>query len=97
MRSVENPDTVRDLDDIAVALRERHRCHTAILYGSYATGDPRPGSDYDVAGFADVSSVERVTGSWRSSYLDVFIYPEVRLSAPDSELVHLRTGIVLFQ
>jgi hypothetical protein len=85
------------VEEISAALRASYNCHTAILYGSHAKGDARPGSDYDVAGFADVSTVERVTGAWRNSYLDVFIYPESRLTAPTSEMVHLRGGVVLFQ
>lgn len=86
----------RDLDDIAARLREQHGCHTAILYGSRARGDAGPASDYDVAGFADTTAVERITGAWRSGYLDVFVYPESKLAA-SAEMLHMRGGKVLFQ
>lgn len=89
--------SARDLGDIAARLRDEHRCHTAILYGSRARGDAGPASDYDVAGFADTATVERITGAWRSAYLDVFVYPESKLTAPAAEMLHLRGGKVLFQ
>jgi len=87
----------RDLDDIAVRLREQHQCHTAIVYGSRARGDAGPASDYDVAGFADRTTVERITGGWRSGYLDLFVYPESKLTSPAADMLHLRGGKVLFQ
>lgn len=87
----------RDLEDIATRLRGEHKCHTAILYGSRARGDPRPGSDYDVAGFADIPAVERITGAWRSGYLDLFVHPESKLTAPAPDMLHLRGGKVMFQ
>jgi polymorphic toxin system nucleotidyltransferase-like protein len=86
----------RDLDDIAALLRQEHKCHAAILYGSRARGDAGPASDYDVAGFADVTAVERITGAWRSGYLDIFVYPESKLT-PSAEMLHMRGGKVLFQ
>lgn len=78
-------------------LRNVHGCHTAILYGSRALGDASPTSDYDVAAFGSVAETRRLAGPWRGSYLDVFIYPEARLTSPDTDLVHLRDGIVLFE
>jgi predicted nucleotidyltransferase len=86
-----------DLADIAEALRTRHGCHTAILYGSFARGDATKESDYDVAGFADTPAVRRIAGKWRGSYLDVFIYPDSKLDSPDAQLLHLREGGVLFE
>jgi hypothetical protein len=61
-----------NLNDIAEALRARHGCHTAILYGSFAAGDVTSVSDYDIAGFANSPCVERISGKWRNSYLDLF-------------------------
>jgi predicted nucleotidyltransferase len=69
----------------------------AILYGSFAAGDATPVSDYDIAGFADSRSVERISGKWRNSYLDLFLYPESRLDSPNPEMLHLRSGVVLFE
>jgi len=50
-----------------------------------------------VAGFADRTTVERITGEWRSSYLDLFVYPESKLTSPAAEMLHLRGGKVMFQ
>src|SRR5258708_5275597 len=97
MGSPDYVEAARDLDDNASGLRRKHRCHTAIVYGSRATGDARSDSDYDVAGFGDVASVERVTGAWRAGYLDLFVYPESKLTVPVPEMLHLRGGKVLFQ
>jgi predicted nucleotidyltransferase len=97
MRQFEHPQLGKDLNDIADALRGRHGCHTAILYGSWAAGDAGPASDYDVAGFRNSPSVERIAGKWRGSYLDLFVYPESRLDSPNSEMLHLRGGLVLFE
>src|ERR1700693_6211594 len=97
MPQFEHPKLRRDLNDIADALRGRHGCHTAILYGSFAAGDAGPASDYDVAGFGSSPSVERITGKWRDSYLDLFVYPESRLDSPNPEMLHLRSGLVLFE
>lgn len=96
MGSPDHAEVARDLDDIANSMRRKYRCHTAILYGSRASGDTRPDSDYDVAGFAEIGAVERVTGAWRGAYLDLFVYPESKL-APTPEMLHLRGGKVLFQ
>jgi hypothetical protein len=97
MQLREQTTTGRNIEDIATMLLEDHRCHTAILYGSHARGDPAPGSDYDVAGFADVQAIRRVTGPWRDSYLDIFIHPQSTLDKPTEEMLYLRDGVVLFQ
>lgn len=89
--------SAKDIADIAQALRARHGCHTAILYGSHARGEAAPGSDYDVAGFAPRDDVRRIGGPWRSSYLDVFIYPESRLDRADADVIGMRGGVVLFE
>ena len=85
-----------NVNDIAAALRSTHGCEAAILYGSMAAGDATASSDYDVAGFCDVSHVHRIAGKWRDSYLDVFLYPLSRLVQPEPGLVHMRDGRVLF-
>ncbi len=89
--------SANDIDEIAEALRVRHGCHTAILYGSHARGEATSGSDFDIAGFAHRDDVRRIAGPWRSSYLDVFIYPESRLQSVDPAMLSMRPGIVLFE
>ncbi len=92
-----DPAFEANLADIAHGLRSAHACHTAILYGSFARGDATAQSDYDVAGFADRATVVRIAGTWRGSYLDVFVYPDTKLDAADAELLRLRGGVVLFE
>lgn len=89
------PQASRDIADIAQALRERHGCHTAILYGSFAAGDATASSDYDVAGFRAGEGTRRIAGKWRGMYADIFIYPESVLESPTPELLKMRGGVVL--
>jgi len=74
----------------------KHRCHTLILYGSWARGDATAASDWDLlairSGTGDVVHDAR---KWRGVYLDVFVYPEGKLKA--AKLVHVRGGKVLKQ
>ena len=86
-----------DLADLSAVLRKRYGCHTAILYGSRAVGESKPSSDFDIAGFSSTTSVERIAGKWRTSYVDAFIYPENRLESPDQDLLSLCGGLVLFE
>jgi hypothetical protein len=86
-----------DIEELARRLRERHACHTAILYGSYARGDATPQSDLDVAGFASVERSVRIAGPWRGTWLDAFVHPDSMLDDPGAELLSLRGGVVLFE
>ena len=56
-----------DIAEVVRALRDRHGCHTAILYGSYARGDAGRTSDLDVAGFAPVETSKRIAGRCAST------------------------------
>jgi hypothetical protein len=87
----------KDIEHVAVVLRERHGCHTAMLYGSYARGDATPESDLDVAGFAPVAKSTRIAGPWRGTWLDAFIHPDRMLTEPGPEMLSLRGGVVLFE
>jgi predicted nucleotidyltransferase len=88
-------------DPILAALCEdlvaRHGCHTAILYGSHARGDARDDSDYDIAGFGPGASAIRDARTLQGRYVDVFVYPEAMLAQPDSAMLKLREGVILFQ
>ena len=83
--------------DLARDLRQRHGCHTAILYGSRAMGDARHDSDYDLAGFGSAAATYRDARKWRGIYVDSFIHPQARLVDPGVDLLQLRDGIVLFE
>jgi hypothetical protein len=77
-------------------VKKKHRCHTLILYGSWARGDATAASDYDLLAIQDHSdNVVRDARQWKGVYLDIFVYPEKRLRP--AELLHVRGGKVLFQ
>lgn len=82
---------------IADELRERHGCHTVILYGSRARGDQRPNSDYDLLGIRDGGERMRDARLWHGAYLDLFIYPEQLVDRPDETMLQWLGGVVLFQ
>jgi hypothetical protein len=86
-----------DIEAVARALRERHGCHTAVLYGSHARGDASAQSDLDICGFAAVSATIRIAGPWRGTWLDAFVHPQAMLDEPRVELLSLRGGVVLFE
>lgn len=84
-------------DAVLLALRtaDRHRCHTAILYGSWARGDATPGSDVDVLCVRKGGVPRRDARCIDGVYLDAFIYPEAALATPDASMLRLVGGVVL--
>jgi uncharacterized protein len=86
------------LQSIVEDVRAKHKCHTLILYGSWARGDAGPTSDYDLLALAirqRGNKVVRDARRWEGAYLDIFVYPEKRVR-PEA-LLHVRGGKVLFQ
>jgi predicted nucleotidyltransferase len=84
------------LRSVAEDIRARHKCHTLILYGSWARGDATPASDYDLLAIRPRgNAVVRDARLWEGAYLDIFVYPEKKLKPAD--LLHVRGGKVLFQ
>ena len=71
--------------------------HTVLLYGSRAEGSASEQSDYDLAGFANVTATirdARLVDGW---YLDAFLYPESVLTEPTVEHLKLRGAKVIVQ
>ena len=85
------------LDKLVRELREKHACHTVVLYGSRARGDFTSASDYDVLGIRDGGEVLRDARPWEGSYLDAFIYPAHLLAEPPEQLLDLRQGRILLE
>jgi hypothetical protein len=85
----------RTLTRLVRDMRDKHGCHTVILYGSRARGDASATSDYDLIGFRKSGAVRHDARALGRAFLDAFIYPEKDTKA--AELLHLRDGVVLFQ
>ena len=84
------------LDQIVTRLREHHRCHTVILYGSRARGDGTADSDYDLLGIRDDGEeIVRDTGLWQGVHLDLFIHPRTKAEQADETLLKINGGRVL--
>jgi len=85
--------------EIASDLKEKHHCHTVILYGSRARGDYTDTSDYDIAGFRQHNIKERIAQKLpnRNVFLDIFLYPESDLKEINDEHLCMHDGIVLFE
>lgn len=86
-----------DLEALVAELRDRHGCHTVILYGSHARGDAMAESDFDVIGVRDEGPMVRDARAWRGSYLDAFIHPVADLQAPDESWLKLVGARVLVE
>lgn len=83
------------LNELIDELRDRHACHTIILYGSRARGDHSEHSDYDVLGIRKDGEAYRDARPWQGSYLDAFIYPEAAFEELDEGMLRLRGGRIL--
>jgi hypothetical protein len=87
---------VVSLPSITKEVCTKHRCHTLILYGSWARGDATTVSDCDLLAIRKGGiDVVRDARKWRGIYLDVFVYPEKKVKA--AELLRVRGGKVLKQ
>lgn len=64
------------LESIIHELKNKHRCHTIVLYGSRARGLTTPTSDYDVFGVRRNGAKTRIAKKQSGYYWDVFIYSE---------------------
>lgn len=78
-------------------LRTKHGCHTIILYGSRSRGEETATSDYDVMGIRESGEVFRDARLWNGVYLDLFVYPEKKISQADESMLHMLGAKVLLQ
>jgi predicted nucleotidyltransferase len=85
------------LKAIVRELRQKHRCHTIILYGSRARGSVSPTSDYDVTGVRKGGQKTRIARKQRGFYWDVFVYPEADLRKLGGEQMGWRDAKLLHQ
>lgn len=87
--------TMKPLEELITLMRDTHRCHTVVLYGSHARGEATPTSDWDVLGVRTDGPKMRDARRWRGTYLDAFIYPEAELKEPDETMFRLMDSVVL--
>lgn len=87
--------TMKPLEELITLMRDTHRCHTVVLYGSHARGEAAPTSDWDVLGVRSDGTKMRDARRWRGTFLDAFIYPEKDLEEPDETMFRLMDSIVL--
>lgn len=82
------------LQKIVDDLKEKHACHTIILYGSRARGDETIASDYDIIAIRDKGEMERDSRKFEGVFLDVFIYSLNEIDKP-SDFLRIKDGIVI--
>src|SRR5262249_48188188 len=93
MTEIQDPKLLRIAHDI----QEKHGCHTIILYGSHARGESTEASDYDIIALRENGEMERDCRLFEETYLDIFVYPEDQVENPDTSLIRIKDGIVIFQ
>ncbi|MFI4937409.1 MAG: GNAT family N-acetyltransferase [Candidatus Berkiellales bacterium] len=91
------PNQDRRLNRLIDDLKEKHHCHTIILYGSRARGDHTDISDYDIIAIRDEGQMERDCRVFEGAFLDAFIYSVADLEKADEFILRIKDGIVLCQ
>ena len=76
---------------------EAHRCHTAIIYGSWARGDATSESDVDVLCVREAGTTVRDARVADGVYLDAFVYPESALETLDASFLRILGGAVVHE
>ena len=74
---------------------EEHRCHTAIIYGSWARGEATPASDVDLLCVRETGATVRDARVVGGVYLDAFVYPESALESLDPSFLRILGGVVV--
>lgn len=91
------PNQDHRLNTIIDELKEKHHCHTIILYGSRARGDHNDASDYDVIAIREQGPTERDCRMFEGAFLDAFIYSVADLNKSEESFLRIKDGIVLCQ
>lgn len=89
------------LTEIVSTLREKHGCHSALLYGSRARGDATEISDYDVLGITAHGPRRQLAKRIRGTFWDLFVYPERELTPArlrtNERALSWKNAVVLFE
>jgi len=84
-----------DIERIAGELMDKHGCHTAILYGSWARGDSTSESDVDLMWVRAEGEPLRDAHIEAGVYIDGFVYPESSLVTLETPLLRVLGGQVI--
>jgi predicted nucleotidyltransferase len=90
-------DADPNLEAIIHFLKSKHKCHTALLYGSRARGGVGAVSDYDVMGICERGRKTRIAKKINGAYWDLFVYPEKVLKKLGTQSLSWRNAKVLFE
>ncbi len=83
------------LDAVIAEVKRKHKFHTLIIYGSVPRGEGSAGSDIDLLAVRKGGKAIRDSRRWRGTYLDIFVYPEKKVTPRD--FLHVRGGRVLIE
>ena len=82
-----------NIDLLAKELKQKHHCHTIILYGSYADNTHNENSDIDIICIKKDGEHYKDARLWNDIFLDVWIYPEDKLQNLD-EFIHIALNML---
>lgn len=75
-------------------LMTEHKCHTVILFGSWARRTASAESDLDIVGIFQEGTAYPLAQDWHGYLLDAMLYPEADLKDP-TQFMHLRGAGIL--
>lgn len=83
------------IEQLALRVMEEHRCHTVVIYGSWARGDATPASDVDLLCVRETGRTVRDARVVGGLYLDAFVHPNAALASLDPSFLRILGGVVL--
>jgi predicted nucleotidyltransferase len=86
-----------NIESIIRHLKSKHKCHTALLYGSRARGTTTATSDFDILGISQNGPKTRITKKKNGVYWDVYVYAEKDLKKLNEQYIGLRDSKILFE
>lgn len=85
-----------DIEYIVSDLVKRHKCHTIIMYGSYADNTNTPESDIDILCLNNGNRVVQDARYIDEFYLDAWVYPEKNIMIT-RDFIHVKDAKVLLE
>lgn len=76
-------------------MKERYKCHTVFLYGSYQTGDSTSESDVDLIGFSDELDTHNKVETFNGKLLDVWVHKTEDMKKPADFLKVHRADVLV--